>query len=432
MSTVARASGEAAGEEATDAADMAVGEKRPGGASDGPGALSARRAVGLVARREINSRMRTKSFVLSTLGLLLSLGVYALIILASDDGPAKVGVGREVAALRPVLAQLAEGQGEFEFVAVEGDGGGDRVERLLRDGDLSAVVGRVDGRTTLAVEHEADENLLAVVRAATAEERTTAELERAGVDPVEFRQRVASATVTVDALDPSQNSAAQQFALIIAATGLLYFFFIFYGIMLAQGVVEEKTSRVVELLLSTIRPWQLLAGKLVGVAVVGLTQLVLLGGAVVALAQGTGTLTLPSTAAGSLVTLVVWFLLGFFLFAALLAAAAARVSRQEDLQGVVQPVMMLISTPFMLGVVLLSKDVRDPVIEWLSLVPLFSPILMPARMLLGLAPLWQIALSLVLAVAALAGMTRVAGRMYANSVLRSGSRVPLTEALRTR
>lgn len=390
--------------------------------------LPARRAVGLVARREINSRMRTKSFVLSTLGLLLGLGVYALIILASEEGPTRVGVEREAAAMRPVLAAMAEEAGDFAFVAVDGD----RTDRLLREGDLSAVVGRAQGQLTLAVEREADENLLALVRAAAAEERTTRELERAGVDPVEFRERVASSTVKVDALEPAENSAAEQFALILSSTGLLYFFFVFYGIMLAQGVVEEKTSRVVELLLSTIRPWQLLAGKLLGVAVVGLTQLVLLGGAAVVLAQGTGALTLPTAVGGTLMTLGVWFLLGFFLFAAMLAAAAARVSRQEDLQGVVQPVMLLITAPFVLGIALLSKNAHDPVIEWLSLVPPLSPILMPARVLLGIAPVWQIVLSLVLAVAALAGMTRIAGRMYANSVLRSGSRVPLAEALRLR
>ena len=376
--------------------------------------------------------MRTKSFVLSTLGLLLGLGVYALIILLSQEGPAKVGVDREVSAMRPALVAVAEGAGEgagdFEFVTVDGD----RTDRLLRDRELSAVIGGADGQLTLSVEREADENLLAVVRAAAAEERTTRELERAGVDPVEFRERVASSTVQVDALEPSENSAAEQFALILSSTGLLYFFFIFYGIMLAQGVVEEKSSRVVELLLSTIRPWQLLAGKLIGVAVVGLTQLVLLGGAAVALAQGTDAITLPTAVGGTLVTLGVWFLLGFFLFAAMLAAAAARVSRQEDLQGVAQPVMLLITAPFVLGIALLSKNAHDPVIEWLSLVPPLSPILMPARMLLGIAPVWQIALSLVLAVAALAGMTRVAGRMYANSVLRSGSRVPLAEALRLR
>ncbi|GFH39524.1 ABC transporter permease [Streptomyces pacificus] len=428
MSTAARAPGEATGRDVPGGEEASASGRGTAGPRDGPGALSARRAVGLVTRREINSRMRTKSFLLSTLGLLLGLGVYALVILVSTEGPTRVGVDRDASAMRPVLAAVAEGAGDFEFVTVDGD----HTDRLLRDGELSAVLGRTDGQLTLSVEREAEENLLAVVRAAAAEERTTRELERAGVDPGEFRKRVASASVKVDAREPSENSAAEQFALILSSTGLLYFFFVFYGILLAQGVVEEKTSRVVELLLSTIRPWQLLAGKLFGVAVVGLTQLVLLGSAAVALAQGTDAVTLPTAASGTLVTLGVWFLLGFFLFAAMLAAAAARVSRQEDLQGVVQPVMLLITTPFVLGIALLSKNAHDPVIEWLSLVPPLSPILMPARILLGTAPAWQIALSLVLAVAALAGTTRIAGRMYANSVLRSGSRVPLAEALRLR
>ncbi|GAB3644394.1 ABC transporter permease [Streptomyces sparsus] len=428
-SATTRASDGATGRDTPDGERNPAPDGHSAGPSAGPGALSARRAVGLVARREISSRMRTKSFVLSTLGLLLGLAVYALILVAADNGPARVGVEPEASTLRPALAAVAEETGGFEFVPVEGD----RADRLLREGELSAVLGGGAGeRFTLAVEHEADEDLLAVVRAAVAEERTTRELERAGLDPAQFRERVASATVEVDALDPSENSAAEQFALIFASTGLLYFFFVFYGIMLAQGVVEEKTSRVVELLLSTIRPWQLLAGKLIGVAVAGLTQLVLLGGAAVALAHGTGTVALPTAVGGTLVTLGVWFLLGFFLFAAMLAAAAARVSRQEDLQGVVQPVMLLITTPFVLGLALLSKNAHDPLIEWLSLVPPLSPILMPARTLLGIAPAWQIALSLVLAVAALAAMTRVAGRIYANSVLRSGSRVPFAEALRLR
>ncbi|MEV8289547.1 ABC transporter permease [Streptomyces niveus] len=402
-----------------------------------PGALSARRAVGLVAGREINSRMRTKSFVLSTLGLVVALGVYTLIILFSKEGPTKVGIDRDAAALRPMLTAVADRATDvdFEFVTVDGEGegdGGDRAEKLLRDGDVAAVISGDTAGPTMTVERETDPDLLAVVNAAVAEERTTRELEREGVDPVDFAQRVASSATQTRALEPSGNSAAEQFALILSSTGLLYFFFIVYGIMLAQGVVEEKTSRVVELLLSSIRPWQLLAGKLIGVAVVGVTQLVLLGGAAVVLAEGTGAISLPTAVAGTLVTMGVWFLLGFFLFAAMLAAAAARVSRQEDLQAVVQPVMVLITTPFVLGIALLSKNAHDPVIEWLSLVPPLSPILMPARMLLGIAPAWQVAVSLVLAVAALAGLTRIAGRIYANSVLRSGSRVPLAESLRLR
>ncbi|MET4927087.1 ABC transporter permease, partial [Streptomyces sp. PSRA5] len=431
MSTAARA------DAGTDARVPDGGAPAPGGGpSPDPGALSARRAVGLVARREINSRMRTKSFVLSTLGLVLGLGVYTLIILFSKEGPTKVGLDRDVAALRPMLTAVADRATDldFEFVTIDGDGGGegnrDRAETMLRDGDVAAVIGGDPADLTVTVERETNEDLLAVVNAAVAEERTARELERAGVDPVEFAERVGSSAAETRTLEPSGHSAAEQFALILSSTGLLYFFFIIYGIMLAQGVVEEKTSRVVELLLSSIRPWQLLAGKLIGVAVVGVTQLVLLGGAAVVLAEGTGAISLPTAVAGTLVTMGVWFLLGFFLFAAMLAAAAARVSRQEDLQSVVQPVMVLITTPFVLGISLLSKNAHDPVIEWLSLVPPLSPILMPARMLLGIAPAWQVAVSLVLAVAALVGLTRIAGRMYANSVLRSGSRVPLAESLR--
>ncbi|GGJ88880.1 ABC transporter permease [Streptomyces camponoticapitis] len=425
------AESDAGGGEGTDTAVRDKGAPAPGGGpSPDPGTLSARRAVGLVAKREINSRMRTKSFVLSTLGLVLALGVYTLIILFSKEGPTKVGLDRDAAAMRPMLTAVADRASDldFEFVTVDGD----RAETLLRDGDVSAVISGGTADLTVTVERETNDELLAVVNAAVAEDSTTRELERAGVDPAEFAERVASSGAETRTLEPSENSAAEQFALILSSTGLLYFFFIVYGIMLAQGVVEEKTSRVVELLLSSIRPWQLLAGKLIGVAVVGVTQLVLLGGAAVVLAEGTGAISLPTAVGGTLMTMGVWFLLGFFLFAAMLAAAAARVSRQEDLQAVVQPVMVLITTPFVLGITLLSKNAHDPVIEWLSLVPPLSPILMPARMLLGIAPAWQVAVSLVLAVAALVGLTRVAGRMYANSVLRSGSRVPLADSLRLR
>ncbi|MFC8826792.1 ABC transporter permease [Streptomyces sp. NPDC057137] len=444
MSTAARAgSGIGNGTDTgTDAHVPDGGAPAPGGGGGGPspdpGALSARRAVGLVAKREINSRMRTKSFVLSTLGLVLGLGVYTLIILFSKEGPTKVGLDRDAAAMRPMLTAVADRATDldFEFVTIDGgnsNGDRDRAETMLRDGDVAAVIsGDTAADVTVTVERETNDDLLAVVNAAVAEERTTRELEREGVDPVDFAERVGSSAAQTRTLEPSGHSAAEQFALILSSTGLLYFFFIIYGIMLAQGVVEEKTSRVVELLLSSIRPWQLLAGKLIGVAVVGVTQLVLLGGAAVVLAEGTGAISLPTAVAGTLVTMGVWFLLGFFLFAAMLAAAAARVSRQEDLQSVVQPVMVLITTPFVLGISLLSKNAHDPVIEWLSLVPPLSPILMPARMLLGIAPAWQVAVSLVLAVAALVGLTRIAGRMYANSVLRSGSRVPLAESLRLR
>ncbi|WP_218028096.1 hypothetical protein, partial [Streptomyces niveus] len=137
-----------------------------------PGALSARRAVGLVAGREINSRMRTKSFVLSTLGLVVALGVYTLIILFSKEGPTKVGIDRDAAALRPMLTAVADRATDvdFEFVTIDGEGdGGDRAEKLLRDGDVAAVISGDTAGPTMTVERETDPDLLAVVNAAVAE-----------------------------------------------------------------------------------------------------------------------------------------------------------------------------------------------------------------------------------------------------------------------
>ncbi|MGX2996252.1 ABC transporter permease [Streptomyces sp. JNUCC 64] len=397
------------------------------------GALSARRAVGLVARREITGRLGTRSFLLSTVGLLAALGVYALIIGFVRDGPATVGLDRTASALRPALVQAAGATGtEVRFVAAP-HGGGEGARAALREDALDAVVTvTADGGLRIGVERRIDADLLAVVRSALVHHRTDAELTRLGTDPKAFRERVATAGVEVDALEAEGASAAQQFALVFSSTGLLYAFFVFFGIMLAQGVVEEKTSRVVELLLSTIRPWHLLVGKVVGVAVVGTAQLLVLGGSAVLVVEVTGVVALPAAAAGTVLSIGVWFLLGFLIFALVLAAAAARVARQEDLQPVVQPVMVLITAPFVLGLALLSRDPHDPVIEWLSLVPLLSPVLMPARMVLGTAPLWQVALSLSLAAVTLVALVRLAGRAYANSVLSSGSRVPLAVALRRR
>lgn len=395
-----------------------------------PGApLTSRRAVCLVARREIRSRTRTKSFVFGTAGLLLVLGLYALVPLFAQSGPAAVGLDHRAAALRPALESAAREAGEsYRFEEVTGGG----AEELLRTGELSAVVTGPPGSPGLVVEHGADPELLTAVRTAAERERTVRELREAGVDPAELARSVGSPEVRVTALEPARNGAAEQFVLVLASTGLLYFFFVLLGLTLAQGVVEEKSSRVVELLLSTIRPWQLLAGKTIGVAVVGLAQFLLLGGAGAALAETTGLLRLPAAVSGTLLALGVWFVLGFLLFAALLAAAAARVSRQEDLQAVVQPVMVLITAPFVLGLVLLTDDPHAPVIEWLSLLPPFSPVLMPARMVLGTADAWQVALSLLLAGAALALLTRLAGRVYAGSVLHNGARLSIKEALRRR
>ncbi len=127
-----------------------------------------------------------------------------------------------------------------------------------------------------------------------------------------------------------------------------------------------------------------------------------------------------------------WFLLGYFLFAGLLAAAGARVSRQEEVQSAINPVLTVLVVLFVLSVFLLGDDPESPLVIGLSLVPPFSPILMPARIALDVAPLWQVGAAAAVTIIAITAVVAIAGRVYAGAVLRTGSRVTLADALRPR
>ncbi len=197
----------------------------------------------------------------------------------------------------------------------------------------------------------------------------------------------------------------------------------------ATGVVEEKQSRVVELLLATIKPWELLAGKIIGLGAVGLLNLVVLGGIAAIAGISFGLLTLPGAALGMFAMVLVWYLLGFFLFASLYAAIGSTVSRQEELNSVVAPMIFLLLIPFILTVNLLPGDPRNPLATVLSYIPFFSQTVMPARYALGTAELWEVGIAALLALVAIVVVVRLAGRVYRNSVLRTGARVSLREAL---
>jgi ABC-2 type transport system permease protein len=254
-----------------------------------------------------------------------------------------------------------------------------------------------------------------------------AALTGAGLDPAQVAAQAQVAVVTIEPVDPNRG---QLLAVALVGTLLLFFSLSGYGQLVATGVVEEKQSRVVELLLATIKPWQLLAGKVLGLGAVGLLQLVILGAIALALGGGAGLITVPSAAIGMFVMVIVWYLLGFFLFAALYAAVGSTVSRQEELNSVVAPMILLLLVPFLLVFNLLPNDPRNGLTTVLSFVPFFSQTIMPARYALGVASLGEVAIAAVLALVAIAVVVRVAGRVYANSVLRTGARVGWREALR--
>ena len=390
--------------------------------------LPARHAVLLVARREFVTQVRSRSFVI---GLVVTLVLFGGIFLlgAYINGQTSghtVGVTPQAAPMQPALERTAAQQGvEVALREVGADTGRDEV----RGGGLDALLTGTPGAYELIGLDSVDSDLEALVGTAVEQDALTSALTRAGVDPAQVAERSALATAT---LEPADSGRGQRLAIAFVGTFLLFFSLSSYGSLVATGVVEEKQSRVVELLLATITPWQLLAGKVLGLGAVGLLQLVILSGISAIGAGAAGLLALPATAAGMFVMVVLWYLLGFFLYASLYAAVGSTVSRQEELQSVVAPLIFLLLIPFVLTLNLLPSDPRNGLATVLSFIPFFSQTVMPARYALGVASIWEVLAAAVLALLTVAVVVRLAGRVYQNSVLRTGARVSLREALTTK
>jgi ABC-2 type transport system permease protein len=386
------------------------------------------RPVLLIARREFSSKVRGRAFVVSTLVVLVLLGVYAAVVatIAASQDSSRVGVTGPATALTAPLLAAAPTEGLTLTVVPEPDVA--TGEAAVRSGDLDALVGGDPLRPRVFVESEPDADLERVLTDATSALARDQFLRTNRIDPAALDAAVAEAGPVVVAAEPADPQAGLRLGLGLAGAFLLFFSIQTYGAMVAQGVVEEKSSRVVELMLSAVRPWQLLLGKVLGLGAVGLVQLVVLGGAGLVAAGAAGVLAAGAGLVSTLVSVVVWYLIGFALYATVFAAAGSLVSRQEDTQSVLSPITITVLLGFVVGFNLLTSDPRGTALTVLSLLPPFSPLFMPARVALGVAPTAQVVLAFALTLAFTAAMLVVGGRIYANSVLRTGARVSLREA----
>lgn len=387
-------------------------------------------AVRLVAQRELNTRLRRKSFVIGTAVILLVLAGYMLLqaSLFSDMDKKEVGLTGQASGIATALQTQADALGqnlETQQVSSVEEG-----RALVENGDLDAVVSGSAADLQVLVKSELDQQLQVLLNGISQNEVLSAKLVEAGVDPAQVMSEVAAAQVSVTSIEPEDPERGQRLVIGLVMVFLLYMSIITYGSLVAQGVVEEKASRVVEILLSTVRPWHLLLGKVIGLGLVGLTQLLIIGGAGLAMATATGTLTLSGVAITSLLWGLLWYLLGFFLYATVFAGAGSLVSRQEDVQSVITPVSMVLVIGFIVGLNLMIQDPEGTGTEILSMIPLLSPVLMPGRIAAGAVPGWEIAVSIVLTAATVALFTWLSGKVYRNAVLRTGSRIKLRDALR--
>ncbi len=210
-------------------------------------------------------------------------------------------------------------------------------------------------------------------------------------------------------------------------------FFVFgqifgYGFAVASSVVEEKSSRVVELLLAKMRPGALLTGKIVGVGALGLGQLVLFMVVGLVAASVTGSIDLPPGVAGAFVLVLGWFLLGFAIYSALFAMAGAVASRAEELQNTTSPITFLIMAGYF-GTFAAIGDAGGLMAKVMSWIPFWSPLVMPIRMASGEVPAGEAVAVTALVLVTVVIVVRLAARIYSGGALRTRGRIKLKEAL---
>lgn len=400
-------------------------------AGDGPG-VNTVTAIRLIAGRELTTRLRSKAFrVMTAIVLLVIVGtVLAFHLLPGmGSGGSKVGVLQADSGLSQQISAAATAVGaDIDTVTVANEADG---RAQVADGTLDALaVPQAGGRIKVVVESELSPTLQTALTVAARNAVQDNAIRSLGGDPAEISAAVAHAGVNVDAIKPPKKYNVQQLVLGGAAGILIYLSLMIGGQLVAQGVVEEKSSRVVELLLATVRPWELMTGKVLGIGALGLIQIALYGVVGVGLASALGTLTLSvGTAAGTVVWLIIWYLVGFVMYAFAFAAAGALVSRMEDASGVIMPITSFVIVGYVVGITVLPSDPGNSFAEVLSMIPLFAPTLMPMRLAMGGVPAWEAALSLVLALATIPLLAALAGRIYRNAVIHIGSRVPLRKAL---
>ncbi len=378
----------------------------------------------LVARREFVERGRDRSFRIST-GVTMTF-LIGFILVSSLGGGARrydVGVVGSGSIEDVRLAQAAGRQLGFS-IAVHTYATADAAERAVREGTVDAAV--VGG--AIVVKSARPDQLVAALQVSAQRGAVRRELAAEGLSDEEISRALDRPAPPVRALEPAEGRRGQ--AAVVAFVGVLALYgqLFAYGYWVASGVVEEKASRIIEVLLATIRPSQLLRGKILGIGALGLCQLLLIATVGIAVGLATGALTFPAGAAVAAVYVVIWFLLGFFFYASLFAVAGSVVSRQEDLQATITPLSLVIVASFIVGVQAMQNP-TSTLAAVASMVPFSAPLTMPSRLVLGQASALEGVLSAALTIAAALALIPVATRAYSRAVLQTG-RVKLRDAFR--
>jgi len=379
------------------------------------------RRVLMVARREVLERVLSRTFIVSTvISLVIIVLIAVLPAVLRDDGPTTYEVGVVGAAgaageagvpadelrgrVDDVLRSLPE-ESEVD-VEVRGFRDADAASDAVTAGDVDAAV-LADG--SVVVDEELADGLATILQLATVEELPQA--------------------LEVEALDPPDEEATEREGLVFVGTLLLYIQLIGFGVWVANGIVEEKTSRVVELLLAKLGPRPLLAGKIVGIGALGFVQLVLFVAAGLGAAWASGSVDLPASTLRIAGEVLAWFVLGYALYSCLYAVGGALASRVDELQSTTGPITMVTVASYF-AALFAGGDPGGTLARIATFVPPSAPLVLPIRSAAGELALWEAVVSVGLVVLSIVLAVRLAGRAYEGAAMHVRGQMKLREALR--
>jgi ABC-2 type transport system permease protein len=396
-------------------------------------------ALWQVALREITERARSKAYLLTTASTILI--VLALIVLpdlfggdTSESTVGSVGEGNaEIVSTAVDLGNANDDPDDPPSIAIETIAFDDRESAIaaLEEGEVDAVL--VDGEEVIveSVGGFGGSSFINGLQRSAGTVQIQAFIAEEGQQAADIIEILTSDPLEVTALsggeaeDGESKTAVAYFGLL-----LLYLAVLLYGTWILTGVTEEKSNRVVEVLLSSIRPWQILGGKILGIGTLAIAQLLsTIVVAVVAL-RVTGAFDLPPIETASVLNLLLWFVIGFLIFAVLFGAAGSLVSRTEDANTIAMPMSMAAVVGFFVSITALN-DPDGPVAVISTFIPLTAPFVVPVRTALEAIPVWQYLAALFICVVTIVVLTFIAGRIYAGGLLRYGGRVGVREAWRS-
>jgi ABC-2 type transport system permease protein len=381
--------------------------------------------TGLVLRRNLLENLRSRTYkVITGVLLLVSIGVVVLPQVFGDEETtytlATVGpVPADVEALLEGAAEGGDFVVEYEAVADE-----EELRRAVQEGDATA--GLTERR--LYTSTVGDGTFTVLVTQAVVAVETRSRLSEAGLTAAEIAE-VQSVTapeqVPVGRVD-DEDRAGVGFAVGI----VLYIALTFAGSAIATAVAMEKSTRISEVLLAVLRPSQIVVGTVASVGLATVLQLLLLLTPLAVAVQVTDDLGLPLAATWDIGLAVVWFVLGFAVFAFMFAASAAMVDKITEANAAVVPVSMILLVGYMLGVTVVADDPTSPWSAAISMFPLSAPVAMPIRWASGEVPVYQLLVAMVLTALTAVLLVAASATVYRRALLVTGRRVRLRELVR--